>query len=119
MEKTTIERYDYMTTEGCAVIEFVDGVFAKADFPFKGSYSRDQWGDLAKIAQKIQEIEHEKADSVLDVVEADHFNICQVRLVGDKIAKHIRLVLVQPCSEESARRITTAIATAAGCNCGG
>ena len=119
MEKTTIERYDYMTPEGCAVIEFVDGVFVKADFPFKGPYSREQWNDLKVIAQKIQEIEDEKADSVPDAVEADHFNICRVRLVDDNSTKHIRLVLAQPCSEESAIRITAAIATAAGLNCDG
>lgn len=37
------------------VITFVNGVFHKADFPFKGSYTAIEWEILREIASKIKQ----------------------------------------------------------------
>lgn len=42
---------------GTISITFFEGKFEKAEYPFKGLYSADQWALLGQIAFKIKEIE--------------------------------------------------------------
>jgi len=38
-------------------ITFFEGKFEKAEYPFEGVYTADQWGLLGQISAKIKEIE--------------------------------------------------------------
>ena len=41
-------------------IVFIDDLFERCTFAYRGTYSREQWKLLAKIEEAISEIEHEK-----------------------------------------------------------
>jgi hypothetical protein len=44
-------------TLGKVVITFENGKFSRCDFPFKGTYNREQWSMLAEIENEIHRIE--------------------------------------------------------------
>jgi hypothetical protein len=39
------------------VITFENGKFSRCDFPFRGTYTREQWSMLAEIENEIHRIE--------------------------------------------------------------
>lgn len=44
-------------TLGKVVITFENGKFCRCDFPFRGTYNREQWAMLAEIEAEIHRIE--------------------------------------------------------------
>jgi len=44
-------------TLGKVVIVFENGKFSRCDFPFRGTYTREQWSMLAEIENEIHRIE--------------------------------------------------------------
>jgi hypothetical protein len=44
-------------TLGKVVIFFENGKFSRCDFPFRGTYNREQWAILAEIESEIHRIE--------------------------------------------------------------
>ena len=44
-------------TLGKVIITFENGKFSRCDFPFKGTYNREQWSMLAAIEEEIHRIE--------------------------------------------------------------
>ena len=44
-------------TLGKVVITFENGKFSRCDFPFRGTYNREQWAILAEIESEIHRIE--------------------------------------------------------------
>jgi hypothetical protein len=44
-------------TTGKVLITFENGKFSRCDFPFKGTYNREQWSMLAEIESEIHRIE--------------------------------------------------------------
>jgi hypothetical protein len=42
---------------GKVIITFENGKFSRCDFPFKGTYNREQWSMLAEIENEIHRIE--------------------------------------------------------------
>jgi hypothetical protein len=42
---------------GKVLIVFENGKFSRCDFPFKGTYNREQWSMLAEIENEIHRIE--------------------------------------------------------------
>jgi len=44
-------------TIGKVLITFENGKFSRCDFPFKGTYNREQWSMLAEIENEIHRIE--------------------------------------------------------------
>ena len=44
-------------TLGKVVITFENGKFSRCDFPFRGTYTREQWKALAAIEEEIHRIE--------------------------------------------------------------
>lgn len=63
--KTSIDTYTYRATgydhpgwgDVRIVITFENGAFRDAQFPFRGTYTRNQWRILGEIADKITELE--------------------------------------------------------------
>jgi len=47
----------YPDTFGKVVIVFENGKFSRCDFPFRGTYTREQWKALAAIEEEIHRIE--------------------------------------------------------------
>jgi hypothetical protein len=47
----------YTDTLGKVVIVFENGKFSRCDFPFRGTYTREQWSMLAEIESEIHRIE--------------------------------------------------------------
>lgn len=57
-----VEHYYNLTDEStgrthAAKIVFCDGKFFECEFPFRGTYSRDQWAALAELENEICRIE--------------------------------------------------------------
>jgi len=48
---------NYPDTLGKVLIVFENGKFSRCDFPFKGTYNREQWSMLAEIENEIHRIE--------------------------------------------------------------
>lgn len=44
-------------TLGKVIITFENGKFSRCDFPFRGTYNREQWSMLAEIESEIHRIE--------------------------------------------------------------
>ena len=44
-------------TLGKVIITFENGKFSRCDFPFRGTYNREQWSMLAEIENEIHRIE--------------------------------------------------------------
>jgi hypothetical protein len=44
-------------TLGKVLIVFENGKFSRCDFPFRGTYNREQWSMLAEIESEIHRIE--------------------------------------------------------------
>ena len=51
------ESPNYPDTLGKVLIIFENGKFSRCDFPFKGTYNREQWSMLAEIENEIHRIE--------------------------------------------------------------